>query len=165
MSDEKSAIDEIYKNSESIELIKQYIQLIENTQKLILNNQNKIKKEIDDIKEILSKTSPGGISITATPGTPVPPKKERKESDKLVIGAVKTFGYIKNKEKEPIAEVEVNIFDQDNEVIKRRKTDKQGYWEVRLPPGRYGVEYIQKGYKPINVFIDIEKNIKEFEVK
>lgn len=165
MEKQNSAIDTIYKISEELDSIKQYLQLIDNAQKLILNNQNKQKKEIDEIKQILAEQNTKPTLANVMASSKPSDRKQKKESSQLVIGAVKTFGYIKNKEKSPLKDIEINIFNDKDEIIKRRKTDDNGYWDVRLPPGKYGVEYIQKGYKPVNISINIEKGMREFEVK
>jgi hypothetical protein len=164
MSDEESAIDKIYKIEEDIEYIKQYQILMDNNLKLLHNKLNKIEKMMTQMMESgVGKPSP---QVTVTPGTPPPPRpKNRELSDKLVIGKIKTFGFIVNKTQQPIEDIEVNVYDQDGNVVKRRKTDSDGYWEVRLPAGKYGVEYIQKGYRPINRTISLENSMKSFEVK
>lgn len=159
MSKEHTAIDKIYQMEEDIAYIKQYVQLIDNNLKLLNNKLGKIQEALDS--QPTPKSSP---KITATPGTPMPPQ-ERKMSEKLVLGKIKTFGHIVNKSKQPISDVEVQVYNEDNEIVKKRKTDKDGYWEVRLPPGKYGVEYRQEGYRPINRTILLDRTMKSFEVK
>lgn len=162
MSEDKaeSAIDKIYKIEEDIKSIKAYLQLIDNNLKLLSNKLNKISKKLDEepARRIPQK-------VTATPGTPSPPQTQEVESEKLVIGNIKTFGYIVNKSKEPISDVVVKIYDNEGHVVKRRTTDNEGHWNVRLPPGKYGVEYIQEGYRPINRTILLDRTMKTFEVK
>lgn len=158
MSKEQSAVDKIYKMEEDIEFIKVSLQLIDNNLKLLMNKLNKINKEMAEQPAPPPK-------VTATPGAPLAPREKRVESDSLVLGKIKVFGYVVNSNKHPLENIEVNIFDDKNEIIKKRKTDKEGYWEVRLPSGKYGVEYIQEGYHPINKVITLEKNIKSFEVR
>lgn len=155
MEKEESAIDKIYKMEEELKGIKQYLQLIDNNLKLVLNRLNKIAKntEISDKKTM--------SQITVTPGTiPAPKPKEIEDT-----GNIKTFGYIVNKNKEPILGADVVIYNDKNEIAKKRKTDESGYWEVKLSPGKYGVEYILSGYKPVNRNITLEKSAKEYEVK
>ena len=65
----------------------------------------------------------------------------------------------------PIPDVQVAIFNDENEVIKTRKTDSHGYWEVRLPSGKFSVQYTHKNFKPINLNIILEDGITDFEVK
>lgn len=157
---EKAAIDKIYEMEEDLKYIKQYVQLIDNNLKLLNNKLGKIEKALEN-----QPVAQPNQKITATPGTPPPPQKERKDSEKLVLGKIKTFGYIVNRTKQPISDIDVQVYDEDNEVVKRRKTDSDGYWEVRLPPGKYGVEYRQEGYRPINKTILLDRTMKSFEVK
>jgi len=160
MSKEQSAIDKIYKIEEDIEFIKVSLQLIDNNLKLLMNKLNKVTKEL---AEQPAPAPP--VKVTATPGAPLAPREKRVESDALVLGKIKVFGYVVNSNKHPLENIEVNVFDNNNEIIKKRKTDKEGYWEVRLPPGKYGIEYIQEGYHPVNKVITLDKNIKSFEVR
>jgi hypothetical protein len=83
-------------------------------------------------------------------------------SGDLVIGKIKVYGKIVNKNKEPISNVNINIYNESSQVIKKRQTDAEGYWEVRLPAGRYGIEYAQKGFKPINRNIELSNDMKMF---
>ncbi len=158
MSKEQSAIEKIYKIEEDLEFIKVNLELINNNLKLLMNKVGKLNKELAEQPVVPQK-------ITATPGVPLPPREKRVESDSLVLGKIKVFGYVVNSNKHPLENIEVNVFDEKNEIIKKRKTDKEGYWEVRLPPGKFGIEYIQEGYHPINKVITLDKNIKSFEVK
>src|SRR3990167_5034547 len=148
--EEQSAIDKIYKIEEDLEYIKKYLILLDNNLKLISNKLNKIQQ-----KEPVAK------QITATPGTPLAP---REKSDKLILGKIKVFGYVINTEKFPLENIEINVYDESNSILKQRKTDKNGYWEVRLPVGKYGVEYIQSGYHPVNKIITLDKTMSTFEV-
>ena len=84
---------------------------------------------------------------------------------KLLLGAVKVFGYVINKSKQPIIGVQVKLYDESNELVKDLKTNDDGYWEVRLPAGRYGVEYLHKNFKPVNKTIEFSKEDKFYEVR
>lgn len=159
MGKEETAIDKIYKIEEDIGYIKQYLQLLDNNLKLLNNKLSKIANLLEN--QPIPKSAQ---RITATPGTP-PPPVERRESEGLTLGKIKTFGVICNSAKQPIPNVDVQVYNENNEIIKRRKTDNNGYWEVRLPPGKYGVEYNQEGFKPINMVILLDKTMNSFEVK
>ena len=93
-----------------------------------------------------------------------PSDRNSSRSSKLVLGSIKTYGYIVNKKKEPIAGVFVKIFDSRDDEIRSIKTDKNGYWEARLPSGKYLVRYQHKNFKEIRKVIEIEKGLKELEV-
>lgn len=153
---EQSAIRSIYEIKEDIKFIKQYLKLLDNNLKLLSNKLSKLSKED------FSNNTP--IQITATPGTALPPKPKDTTVDILTVGPIKVFGKIFNKNKLPIYDVQVNIYNQENQIVKTRKTDREGFWEVRLPTGRYGVEYIQEGYKPVNRTITLTPELKIFEV-
>ena len=74
-------------------------------------------------------------------------------------------GYIVNKAKVPILNVVVNVYDNNNKLVKNAKTNNDGYWEVRLPSGKYGVEYIHKKFKPINRVVELAEDIVDYEVR
>lgn len=159
MDREETAIDKIYKIEEEILFIKQYLQLIDNNLKLLHNKLGKLGDTLESSSA--PKTLP---KVTATPGTK-PPPRPKKESEELVLGKIKTFGYIVNKSKKPISNIDVQVYNNDGDIIKRRKTDSNGYWEVRLPAGKYGVEYIQEGYRPINRTVLLDNSMNSFEVR
>ena len=162
MSDEESesAIDKIYKIEEDIKEIKIFLHLINDNLKILSNKLNDVSKTISSQPKSLASQK-----ITATPGTASPPQRRDVDSDKLVIGSIRTFGYIVNKSKVPIPGVIVRVYDSEGQVVKRRTTDDDGHWSVRLPPGKYGVEYVQEGYKPINRTILLDRTMKKLEVK
>ena len=90
---------------------------------------------------------------------------EISQPSKLVLGNVKVYGYILNKAKRPLKEVYVRVFTDSNEVIKETVSNGDGYWECRLPSGRFSVEYTHKNFKPINVMVEIPNGVTSFEVK
>jgi len=49
--------------------------------------------------------------------------------------------------------------------VKETSTDSNGYWECRLPSGRFGVEYTHKNFKPVNRNISIPDGVDTFEVR
>ena len=81
------------------------------------------------------------------------------------MGNVKVYGYIVNKARRPIEGVVVNVYDEESELIKNILTNNDGYWEVRLPSGDYGVEYIHNKFRPINRTIKVPGDSKEYEVR
>lgn len=88
-----------------------------------------------------------------------------KEPDRLLLGPTRVYGYIMNKMRQPVTDVVINIFDTNNKLVKSNKSNADGYWESRLPSGRFNIEYIHSKFKPINKEIEIPKNVKEYEVK
>jgi hypothetical protein len=94
-------------------------------------------------------------------------KKETAEPQikKIVLGNIKLFGYIKTTSMKPVTNATIRIFDKDNDLIKNISTDKDGYWECRLPAGQYNSEILISGIKPINRQFTLLNGMKEFELK
>lgn len=155
--DEISAIDAIYTILEKIDLLEKRFSVIEDNVKLLNNKLSKINKNIVTAAEPMTAQAP-----IDEPEAPIEP---RKEPERLVLGNVKVYGYIVNRNRQPIDGVMVNLYDQNNRLIRNIITDQNGYWDSRLPSGQYGVEYIHKKFKPINKTIQIEDGIKTFEVR
>jgi len=145
---EKSAIDAIYDMEKKLTDLEKKIKASEGKLDLLLAKVDKLGKQAPVVK------------IDSTPA----PVSQQKVG-KLVLGAVKVFGYIVNKSKMPLVAVQVKIYDEKNELIKDIKTNDDGYWEVRLPAGRYGVEYLHKNFKPLNKVIEFGKESKTYEVR
>lgn len=152
---EQSAIDAIYDILSKIEIIDKRVQVMDDNIKLLSNKVSKLSKN---------------AAVAAVSATAKAPRKAAEPSlpksiDRLVLGNIKTYGYIVNKAKIPIGEVVVNVYDNKNKLVKNTKTNQDGYWEVRLPPEKYGVEYIHKKFKPINRVITLENGTSSFEVR
>jgi hypothetical protein len=154
----KSAIDSIYNIESRLEDFDKRFSSIESQLKIL---NSKLEKALKT-KDVKPSVSLGGMP-SAKP--PVASAKHNKKVEKLVLGSTKAFGYIVNKNKEPIKGVEVNIYDSDNDMIKKIATNDDGHWSARLPSGKFGVEYIHKKFKPINRTILIPENVTEFEVR
>ena len=154
----KSAIDSIYSIEEKLEAFEGRFSSIESQLKIL---SSKLEKAIK------SKDSEAKSSDMKMPSAkpPVANAKSAKKVEKLVLGSIKTFGYIVNKNQEPIKGVEVSVYDSGNDIIKKIITNDDGYWSARLPSGKFGVEYIHKKFKPINRTILIPENVNEFEVR
>lgn len=154
----KSAIDSIYNIESRLEDFDKRFSSIESQIKILNSKLEKALKA----KDVEQNISSGGLP-SAKP--PIANARQDKKVEKLVLGSTKTFGYIVNKNKEPIKGVEVNVYDSDNDVIKKIFTNDDGHWSARLPSGKFGVEYIHKKFKPINRTIVIPENVTEFEVR
>ena len=175
----RSAIDEIYAISERLEQFEKYIVLIDNNIKLLNNKVSKLSKQLvegEAPKAIAPKDSagPGGSKPFAVAPKATAPRATYDDdaiparSKKLVIGDIKLFGYIYSKNESPIRGVNITVFNGNGEVIKEKVTNDEGFWSVRLPPGKYGVEYRhqfgKKRFKPINRTVELTDKMKEFEV-
>jgi hypothetical protein len=162
---EQSAVDVIYEMKSLVEKLDKKLDILDGNIKLLNNKVVKLQKTVNNLtlapapaakpKAALKSQKPEEPNIIRT----------GKRSDKYVTGPIRTFGKIMSKGRKPIPDVQVAVFNEQNEVIKTRKTDSKGYWEVRLPEGRYGVQYTHKKFKPINITIELDKSITEYEVK
>ena len=157
-SPEKSAIDSIYAIEEMLKTMSRRILVIEDNIKLMNNKLSKLSKSSNPL--------PPDKSFSTHGSTPSQQNSAKPEKyDGLVLGNVRLHGYIVNRAKQPIPEVVVNVYDEDSRLIKNVKTDLDGYWEVRLPSGKFGVEYIHKNFKPVNKTVELLSGTKEYEVK
>ena len=152
---ELSAIDAIYRILEKLESLDKRVNVLDSNLKLINNK--------------LSKNNPTTISAggLAVEGRRQDRERIHRDQDinKLVIGKVKVFGYIVNSSKIPIDGVEVNVYEEFSSLIKKAVTDQDGHWSVRLPPGRYSVEYSHENFKPIKKDIELNEEITKYEVR
>jgi hypothetical protein len=158
-SKEHSAVDIIYELSDKIDLLSQKIDVIDTNLKLANNKISKLNKAINNLQD---------APVLSNPGVTTAPSEQIRGSGKdggLVIGKIKTFGRIADGKRRPIRDVLVKVYNGAGDIIKTRKTDSEGYWDVRLPAGRYGVEYIHKGFKPINLTVELTEDMDSFEVK
>lgn len=108
----KSAIDSIYNIESRLEDFDKRFSSIESQIKILNSKLEKALKA----KDVEQNISSGGLP-SARP--PIANARQDKKVEKLVLGSTKTFGYIVNKNKEPIKGVEVNVYDSDNDVIKK----------------------------------------------
>jgi len=148
---EQSAIDAIYSMEKTLEELLKRMQVVEDNLKLMNNKLSKLPKP----------TPFPPVKNNTSPGTPA----RQQKVEKLLLGNIKLYGYIVNKVKVPISDVIVNIYDTNNKLVKNVKTNEDGYWDVRLPPGKFGVEYIHKKFKPVNKTVDLVDGTKECEVR
>ena len=144
MSDTKSAIDEIFKISENLESVTNSIKILEKNIKSLNSKFIILTKKIDSIEESS--------------------QKQEETNDKLVLGSVKTYGYIANKDRVPIPNIKVSIFDNNEDRIRNIKTNSDGYWEARLPSGNYKIIYSHEKFNDIVKDISIPKGSINFRV-
>ena len=163
MSDEKeiSAIDAIYQILDKIDVMEKRLHVIDDNVKILSNKVSKfLRAQTSTAAEDKSRI----VAPVAKNSSPKNSSSQQKV-EKLLLGKVKVFGYIVNKEKRPLNNVSVKVYTDKNEIVKDNHTNTDGYWEVRLPSGRYGVEYIHKNFKPINRTIELNETDREYEVK
>jgi len=172
MEKEFSAIDAIYLILEKIDDLDKRVQVIDDNIKILNNKITKLNKNISqDGPKVFASDGPKSIPTAVAVGQPIIGSSEEfsqlptKEVEKLTLGPIKIYGYIMNKMRQPVENVVVNIFDINNKLVKTNKTNNDGYWDSRLPSGKYNIEYIHNKFKPINKEIEVPKNVKEYEVK
>jgi hypothetical protein len=171
----KNAIDTIFKIEEMLSVVISKIDILETSMNNLNNKMYVINSKVkslgasgnyssgmqDRVMEASTESSLyRGPTAVAPSSQPI-----EQQTSRLVLGNVRVYGYILNKAKKPLGEVYVRIFTDSNEVAKETKTNREGYWECRMPAGRFSVEYTHKNFKPINVMIDIPEGSKTFEVK
>lgn len=157
---EQSAVDAIYEALEELKELKKQIKMIDSNVKLLNNKVLKISEAINKLEASpIAAAQPKPSAIPITTSTP----------QLETLDSVKVFGRIKNAQKKPMENVKVNLFSARGELIKSRKTDSDGYWEARVPPGSYVIEYdptdLSPNLKPVNINAIIDKSLQEYEVK
>jgi len=155
----KSAVDVIYNLEKLVKKIDMRLNVIDGNIKLLNNKILKLQKAVNILSDTPKTTNE---NVSGMPSDAI--IKSGKKSDLFVTGPIKTFGRIRTKERKPISDVEVFIYNENGDVIKTRRTDSEGYWEVRLPVGKFGVEYKRKGFKSVNLTIRLLDTMNEFEV-
>jgi cell wall-associated NlpC family hydrolase len=163
MSEEKarSAIDEIFTIAERLEKIEKQLKVMDNNIKILNNKVSKASKQSAPKAE-----APRAVAPKATAPKAEPVITARTKD--LVIGDIKLYGYIYSKSEQPIKGVNITVYNDSGEIIKEKVSNNDGFWSVRLPPGKYGVEYNhqfgKRKFKPINRTIELTERMKELEV-
>ena len=151
---EHSAIDSIYNMEEKLEVLDKRLKNLEGLITLAV-------KKLDKLSKKPAASAPSAVAKVDSSQNQVSQQKV----EKLLLGKVRVYGKIVNKALQPLNGVVINVYDKTNEVVKSLKTDVEGFWEVRLPGGKYGVEYLHKNFKPVNRTIEFSDSEKSYEVK
>ena len=178
--EEKTALEIILELPSILKKIENKIDVLDTNLKILNTKLNKIKNQ-DALIEPIQKSkyqeaqkesdSPAlpdtAVMPTATPG-PIESAPggmpNLRPTQKLILGSIKVFSKIKTASGKAVDGMTVNIFDKSNELIRNLVTDKEGYWECKLPPGVYSVEMLHPKLKTINKEIDLKKDMKSYEV-
>jgi hypothetical protein len=118
-----------------------------------------IKKEQEEAQVQRPMAMPG-IAIDKQGALP----QQRQLANKLILGSIKVFSRIKTASGKPVDGMTINIFDRENDLIRNLITDKDGYWECKLPSGKYSIEMIHPKLKTINKEFELLKDVKTYEV-
>jgi hypothetical protein len=161
----KSAIDAIFEIQEVLSRIESKIGLLETSMNNLNNKMYVINSKIKNSGTDFGQNTRNSAQNHERMPSATAPGTSAEQSSKLVLGNIKVYGYILNKAKNPIPNVYVRVFTDNNEVIRDVSTGNDGMWECRLPSGQYSVEYTHKNFKPINVSVTIPAGVKSFEVK
>lgn len=114
----------------------------------------------------LPTATPGNIpNIKDKQDAPVKQQRERADTAKLVIGNILVFSDIRTSSGSPVTGMTINIFDSTNDLIRNLRTDANGHYECKLPPGKYSMEMIHPKLKTQNKAFEISKDMKTFEVR
>ena len=161
---EISAIDSIYEVLERIKKIENHYELL-NKQLALMNN--KLNVLMDDELKSAPTAKPFSSTYTDVNSKDKSTTKIKESNDQggFVIGKVKVFSKMLTPSKQPIPDVNIKIFSFDNKVIRNILTDKQGYWDARLPPGRYRVTMDHSNFKTIERNIVLDKTMNAYEVR
>jgi hypothetical protein len=151
----KSAIDTIYDILAKLENVESQLKNMDTNIKLLNNKVSKLSKQ----------------NAAAAPRATVPSLPELPTAKPVVVNPseyIKVFSRIRNKRKVPIKGIDIRIYDPKGKVLKERRTDEHGYWEARIPPGEYGVEYdpsnVNKKLKVANFNIRVRSGAKEMDL-
>jgi len=178
--EEKTALEIILELPSILKKIENKIDVLDTNLKILNTKLNKIKSQemTSDLKQKIepqgtqgviedSLKSEGTMRPTATPGpTESAPggMPNLKPIQKLILGSIKVFSKIKTSSGKAVDGMTINVFDKANELIRNLVTDKEGYWECKLPPGAYSIEMLHPKLKTINKEIEISKDMKSYEV-
>lgn len=147
-----SAIDVIYLLNEKLSNIETKLDLID-------NNIKDLNNKVYVLNSRVAKMSQQQLKPTVSSA-----QNTTQEESGLILGNVKVHGYIVNSSKKPVPNVSVGIF-QNEAKIRNLFTDKNGYWEAKLPGGTYRVIYEHEKFKPIEKVISFDNNQKSYEVR
>lgn len=159
----ESAIELIFEINEKFSTLMERIEIIDKNIKSLNNKFIILTKKIDKLEE---KQSTQVISQSFASSGSKPSSKaisNETTNSKLVLGSIKTYGYIVNEEHKPIPGVDVLLYSEGLK-IRDLKTDKDGYWEARLSQGDYTVIYSHKMFKDVEKTFTLSSSEKTFEV-
>lgn len=77
---------------------------------------------------------------------------------------IKVFGYVQRTGGMPIPDVSVTFWNDKNEEVLKRITSVNGYWEGRLPAGKYALEYSGEKVRSINKVVELDNSMNELEI-
>jgi len=179
--EEKSALDIIYSLPAILKKLESKIDVIDNNVKLLNNKIKNLKINAHEApqKETLNEENVGVakkeiIMPRAEAPDKMPVMYDRRSvqenraefiQPKFLIGSKKVYGYIKLTSMKPVSGARIKIFDHLNDLVKDLTSDKEGFWECRLPAGKFNCEIIVGSFKALNRTFELKEEIKELEIK
>lgn len=172
MSNPQSAIDEIFELSKKMSEMLEKISVIEKNIKSLNNKFIILTKKVDSISVDPEDSAKDDNAVTGTPNALAPGARpqvvQSQQNDvtnnKLVLGSVKTYGYIMSESRKPIPDIFVSIYDSSGDKVRSLKTNSDGYWEARLPSSDYKVVYSHVNFNDVEKNISIPKGSTNFRV-
>lgn len=176
MEDGETALEIILSLPKILKKLESKIDILDTNLKILNSKINKIKQESSSqeksedtsLREIPRVLEQKNEKVTPRPTAKIPdldmPAPSPKRTEKVLIGNIKVYSAIRTESGKMVPMATVNIFDHENSLVKSLQSDKNGYWECRLPAGRYNLELLVGKMKPINKFFELKKDMKEFEV-
>lgn len=150
------------------------IQMIEE----LLGGQTVLDRRIQVVEQLLkqllatanSTTCPVGVEINGRPAHPAmeingkltqKPSIEEAVQEPLIRAAAnaRVVGKIAKNDK-PVPEVNVTIYDDRNNAIRKTRTNRSGEWMAQLPPGKYAAECFLEGRVNGNVVFKVGQEDK-----
>jgi hypothetical protein len=178
--EDKSALDIIYSLPAILKKLESKIDVIDNNVKLLNNKIKGLKTSTQEAPQKETNQENAGVSKKEVlmPRAEAPDKmpithdrksvqENRAESTqpKFLIGSKKVFGYIKSTSMKPVSGARIKIFDNINDLVKDLTSDKDGFWECRLPAGKFNCEIIVGNFKALNRNFELKEETKELEIK
>lgn len=181
--EEKTALEIILELPSILKKMENKLDVLDTNLKILNSKLNKLKgpelqqaqnkvSENESIQSDSSDYSNNGEKKLLPTATPGPIKSEDSavtktmvtEPKKLILGSTKVFSNIKTASGKPVDGMTINIFDATNDLIRSLITTKEGYWECKLPHGKYSLEMIHPKLKTMNKSFEIQRDVKIFEV-
>lgn len=139
------------------------IQMIEE----ILGGQAVLDRRLQVVEQLLKQLLAAGGSrpaedgATCKPQGPQPRIEAPPAQEPLIKAApnARVVGRIADQGK-PVPEVNVTIYDDRNNALRKTRTNRSGEWMAQLPPGRYAAECVLEGRVNGNVVFTVGQGDK-----
>jgi hypothetical protein len=134
----KSGLELLEELIEQVKLLNTRFEVTEQNIKILLNKSNELAKPQIQANNQLATVKP----VEVKPPEPIPK------------GGIRAIGKV-IKDNKIVINVEVQVFDKENKLIKRTKTNRAGEWVCFLMPGTYAIHYFLKNVLDANATFTI----------